>query len=239
MSQKTQRAKARKNKEKKRKALSRRPRVQRVAQQDVAYLLSSCEISFDAIPDPDIAAIPQPEQGRIHELIRCTVEGEGADKIEMWESLCRRFPHIPMFRNMLQAAYQAAGRTDDVDRQIETTYRDFPEYVFGIVTYCSSLIGTGQIEEAKRIIGDCYLIERRYAPGRVFHVTEVNAWNSLMAHYFFAIDKPEVARTYVAMIRKLDAGHPMLETLRWVERSCDARSLLRRIKGAFSRYSAD
>lgn len=193
-------------------------------------------ITEEAIPDPDMDAIPADERAELDEMMRRTLHGEDAGEAEAWVAACRRYPHIPIFRNMLFVSLMAAGRESDAIREATITFETFPDYLFGIANHCGNLIMQNKLEEAGRVIDDKFMLDMRFPNRQVFHLTEVVAYQGMIARYFLATGQQDAAEGQISLLTSIAPDHPTVKELRRAGELFGLSRLLERAISAFDRF---
>lgn len=107
-------------------------------------------------------------------------ELEGA--IQELLALKQQYPHVPQIYNYLAIAYRGLGGVEKAEEEILEEYRRFPEYLFGRIDYAELCLSKMELHRIPEIF-ETFVLERLYPEREVFHITEVMAFNHLMARY--------------------------------------------------------
>ncbi|MBX3056331.1 MAG: tetratricopeptide repeat protein [Anaerolineae bacterium] len=126
----------------------------------------------------------------------------------------------PDFRsayNQLAAAYEQQGRPQEAQALVEETHTRFPDYFFASANLAVMLAREGRIEEAKDLLDP--LLRRQK-----LHISEFMALARAEMEIALADNRPEVARNWLDMWRRVDKGNPELQ--QWQKRIDGPESLL-------------
>lgn len=136
----------------------------------------------------------------------------GPEVVSELEALRARYPRIPLIWNHLGAALGAAGDQASAERLLEEMYREFPDYLFGFVSYVRLCILRGEMDVAEELIGRKLFIGAMYPDRERFHVSEVLAYTSVVIEYLFMKGEVDKARPSFTIMEELGPDHP--ETVR-------------------------
>jgi len=175
------------------------------------------DIVEEPIPDPLIDAVPWRDRTRLAEITQ-RMHDNPASQLAALEELAKRYPHIPMIRNHLAGALDAAGHHERAETMITETVRLFPDYLFGICNHVMLLLVAGKIDEARAILEDGPSGPRLFlgdvCPGRpTFHVSEVVAFCGMVGQYFLSTQRIDAARVQLQMLRSVAPDHPQTKNL--------------------------
>ncbi len=191
-------------------------------------------ITEEPIPDPAMEAMSDEELGRIERVTDRMYE-DPASLIEELEELVAQHPTMPMLRNHLVGALQAAGQRKRAGALIAETAELFPDYMFGFVSRVMWLLTKGQVEEARALLepegGPARLFIAAFAPHReVFHFTEVVCYTAMVGCYLVVTGRLEAADIQLEMCLELAPEHPQtLELERMLENAEMAEVLQRMV----------
>ena len=195
--------------------------------------LFTYELTEDPLPDPYLDSLSPADRDRIdriaHDFRHCP-----RDYVARLESCVRDFPDYPKVYNYLTVAYQDAGRYEDAKRLIRETCRRFPDYLFGVANYAFLCIQEGHPEKVPVVLGNRLALHHFCGGRRCFHVSEFVTLNALLAFYFWAIGKPDVAMTYRDALRKVAPDHSLTRRVDSLFRP--ASPLRRALAGWFERH---
>ncbi|RIK62009.1 MAG: hypothetical protein DCC65_18095 [Planctomycetota bacterium] len=136
----------------------------------------------------------------------------GPEVVSELEALRARYPRIPLIWNHLGAALGAAGDQASAERLVEEVHREFPDHLFGFVSYVRLCILRGEMDVAEELIGRKLFIGAMYPDRERFHVSEVLSYTSVVIVYLFMIGEADRARSAFKIMEDLAPEH--LETTR-------------------------
>lgn len=160
----------------------------------------------EPIPDPAIEALPRAERERIEAISHDMYKRPETHMAEL-ERLVARHPHIPMLRNHLAGALNAAGARDQANELIAETARLFPTYVFGLCNHVLTLISQGMIDEARAIVetgprGPLFVLSHVDPTREVFHISEAISHAAMVGHYMLASGRLEAAAVQLKILKQ-------------------------------------
>ena len=165
----------------------------RVADSNVVKLVTF-EITYDAVPDPQIERLPPEDQQRIAEVGERMFQNPENQVAEL-EELVATYPDIPLLYNYLMVAYRHAGRGEEATRVLHDTHERFPDYLFGRTNLAMGLLLSGRAREVPKLFGGTWDLTSIYPGRRTYHVSEAVAFYSVLAFYLAATGDDERART--------------------------------------------
>jgi tetratricopeptide (TPR) repeat protein len=134
--------------------------------------------------------------------------------VEILEPLIEKHPDFPMLYNHLSAAWLQGGRKDEAIELMRETYRRFPKYLFGRISYALECLREGRVDEVPDVFEHRFGLHQLYPErGGRFHHTEFVQFNAVMGLYFARIGQHETAEKYLKMIEELDPEHPLVRML--------------------------
>jgi len=187
-------------------------RLRSLASTDSTLELVTYELTDEPMEDRRYPLIGPEDEALVEEICSQLWE-KGASFVGPLEALVQKYPDIPRLYNYLSVAYNAAGLTDKVKDLIRETYRRFPDYLFGITNYGHLCISEGHPEEVARILNGKFSIHSLYPDRRRYHMSEMAAFVTLMAHYFIAIHDYDMALTHLDMLRRLPSHSPSVRQM--------------------------
>lgn len=167
---------------KKKKSLTRRtPQSARAASEGSVFKFSSHRVTYDPLPNPVYEALPAEIRRQLSDLHhRKGTDSESA--IQELVALKQQFPHVPQIYNYLAFAYRYLGDVENAEKAILEEYQRFPEYLFGRIDYAELCLSKMELHRIPEIF-ETFVLERLYPERDVFHISEVMAFNHLMARY--------------------------------------------------------
>jgi tetratricopeptide (TPR) repeat protein len=196
--------------------VERRARLQSHAEA-MGLRLVSMNITDEALPDPALEAIPKADLNRI-EAISDNLRDRPEAHVEELDRLIEKHPNLPVLRNFLTVALEAAGEKERAKKVVEETARLFPSYIFGFCNQVSSLLHAGKVEEAKAMLetgprGPLLLLPLFDPSREVFHTSEAVAYGVMLGQYFLATERVAAAEAQLEMLEGIAPDHPHLEWL--------------------------
>lgn len=166
----------------------------------------SLTITEEPIPCAGMESIAGSDRDRIEAITREMFTRPGAHVAEL-ESLSKKYPRVPMLRNHLAGAMEAAGRGEEARRVIERTAREYPTYVFAFCNHVMNLLSDGLIEEARVLVETGrrgpVLTLPDFDPTRdTYHVSEAVAHASMVGHYLLATGRRDWAGVQLEILKK-------------------------------------
>ena len=171
------------------------------------YKLFNYEITDETdFMDKKLGITPE-IRDHIHELYFEAHEPERGT-VKKLKNLIKRYPHIPHFKNFLTAVYDSKGdkiRAYECNKLIQ---REHPDYLFGRINLAAQYFEQEEYDKIPEVLGELMEIHALYPDRKVFHVSEVLAFNKLAIAYFCAIGNLEAAENRFEIMEKIDADHP-------------------------------
>lgn len=201
--------------------------------------LLEIEITREPMHDPAAEVMSDADRDRLIELGEA-VAGGASGRCDELRSLRSRYPDIPKIWNYLAVAYQNEDRWDEMFQLLEETHRRFPDYLFGLTGYCELCMTRGNFAEVERLLGRRLHVRLMYPDRRLFHVSEVLAFEAVVARYLWHQDAMEAALSHLAIMMDLSPDHPQtLQTAALLRRRPLLPRLKRMLRGpAFGRPTA-
>ncbi len=120
----------------------------------------------------------------------------------------KEYPQVPQFKNYLTVAYNLSGNTEKVFECNNWILKEHPDYFFGRVNLAAQYFEQKEYHKIPDVMGDLMEIHALYPERKVFHVSEVMAFNKLAVAYFSAVGNLDAAESRFEMMEKIDAEHP-------------------------------
>ncbi len=214
---------------------SKRPKVRRT---DLSHRTSQLagpktirvvelEVTFDPIPAPQIAALPQEWQDRL-DTVMTTPMNDRSSYIPLLEEATAFAPHIPILWNFLTVAYNDAGRTDDAERLVLEIHKRFPNYLIGTVNYCRLLSQKHRAPEVPQALGGDFDLTR-IAGRRSFHYTELINFYVMVAEYHSELANFELAEEVLDSLAEMVGENEQID-------AAYSRILFARLKHSLGRF---
>lgn len=134
---------------------------------------------------------------------------KGKEKtIKKLKRYCKKYPHIPHFKNYLSGAYENAGnleKASDVNHQI---IREHPDYLFGKLNYASMLLEEGNPDKVPEILGEEMDLKALYPGRETFHFREVLGFLKVCVRYYLAMDNLNNANACLEIMQEIGPEEP-------------------------------
>ncbi len=129
------------------------------------------------------------------------------------EELNRNYNN-PVVKNYLYNSYVALQQHEQAQRMAKENFSAFPDYLFARLNYASELIIAGKHKQVPKLFSFCYDIGQYYPNRKIFHITEVSSFYSVMFRYFIATGEYKVAKEVLRSIKTIDPSNPNLKCFR-------------------------
>lgn len=169
-------------------------------------------IHHDPMPDPLMDALPKADLAEIKRRGGDLLGNPLAHKAFI-DGLIERHPHVPTFWNWRMNCHGRAGDIASADRLAEEMFDTFPDYLFGIAQWITTLVQRGRIDEATRALRGRLGLTAWWPHRRDYHATEFVAFNAALGCYFAAIGNIPAARDHLDMIAEVLPDHPGVRVL--------------------------
>lgn len=130
------------------------------------------------------------------------------------ERLCKRYPHIPQFKNFLSILYENLGKFSKTHEVTEWILRDHPDYFYGKINMARHYLNKGQYDEVIELLGSELDIRELYPDRDVFHIDEVLAMEDLAFSYYLANGDLVEAEERLEHLEYIDPHSPLTQAAR-------------------------
>ncbi|MEE9214519.1 MAG: DUF1186 domain-containing protein [Thermodesulfobacteriota bacterium] len=120
----------------------------------------------------------------------------------------KTYPQVPQFKNYLTVAYNLSGNTRKAYECNNWILKEHPNYFFGRINLAAQYFEQKEYDKIPEVLGDLMEIKALYPERKVFHVSEVMAFNKLAVIYFATICNLEAAESRFKIMEEIDAEHP-------------------------------
>ena len=179
--------------------------------------LVSFTVSREPLQDPVLEALPRAEYERIIAISHDMRTNPRKHLAEL-RRLVERHPRIPLLRNQLAGALDAAGERAQAAAIVAETAHEFPTYVFAFCNHVMMLVSDGRIEQARALVetgprGPVFtLID--FDPTRdTFHISEAMAHAAMVGHYMLATGRFDAAEFQLDVLEKTAPDSPQYRNL--------------------------
>ncbi len=128
--------------------------------------------------------------------------------IKKLNKLCRQYPKVPVFKNLLSAVYQQKGNIQKAREVNHWLVKEHPDYLFGKLNLAAEFLLDEKPEKIPEILGEVMEIGLLYPDRKEFHIEEVLGFNNIVVEYYLQKDKIEQAEERVEIMKELDEDHP-------------------------------
>jgi len=168
--------------------------------------LMSFEVTWDTMPDPEVAALPKATRDRMQEIFGL-VHRKPKSVIPELRDLVARHPGVPCLTNWLIGALRRGTNAErrEALELCERLFHEMPGYFFARTTLADLWLDDGEIEKAAELLFGPECVLTRLYPGReVFHISEIRHWAYLCARTKILLGEPEVAESYRNMLEEME-----------------------------------
>lgn len=120
----------------------------------------------------------------------------------------KKYPQVPQFKNYLTVAYNLSGDTDKAYECNNWILKEHPDYFFGRVNLAAQYFKQKEYDKIPDVLGELMEIQALYPDRKVFHISEVMAFNKLAVAYFSAIGNLKAAEGRFEIMEEIDLEHP-------------------------------
>lgn len=123
-------------------------------------------------------------------------------------SYCKKYPRVPVFKNLLSSLYMNTGNRQKAYEINNWLVKEHPDYLFGRVNKASELLEADKPEEVPEFLGPEMDIGLLYPQRKEFHVEEIMGYNAVAIWYYLFIDNIEQAEKRLDLMKEIDPHHP-------------------------------
>lgn len=181
------------------------------------------QVSFDAMPEALKSSLSAQELHRYLELLQQIQMRPRAVYKEVQE-FCSKHGDVPEVVNMLTFAHIQNYRIAEAEKLIETTYLNYPDYLFARVNYADQCIRRKKSAKIKEIFPS-FNLQELYPGKEVYHTSEFRGFLIMMSYYYLSQKNRERALHYFKTAKELEPNHP---NVLYLEKKLNRVSLLKR-----------
>ncbi|ADE15867.1 hypothetical protein Nhal_2801 [Nitrosococcus halophilus Nc 4] len=167
----------------------------------------SYEITDEPMPGPAYERLPKSVKDQLDRIYHEVLLQKPKEAIAILQPLIEQYPDVPQLYNCLHSAYQVLGDRGNAQRMLKETLERFPDYLFGRIAYATDCLQQGEPEKVPEIFDGHYELKLLYPKRKLFHISEVRGFYSVMAWYFHTQGETSRAETYYELMRQLDPDH--------------------------------
>lgn len=168
------------------------------------------EIKYDSDFINELFRISDEASDEIDDIYPDVIKGKKST-IKRLHRLCKKYPHIPQFKNYLSIAYDRSG---NYKKAIEINHKllhEHPNYLFARVNRAEDLIANNQLDEVSAILGEELHIHKLFPERDTFHVDEVSKYYSTTIQYLLKVDKVDEAKLRFDFMSEVEPDSPEIE----------------------------
>lgn len=187
------------------------PRSREISDGRTVYL-SSYEVSYDAVDDPQLGPLPAKIRERIPEIY-AQLAAAPQEAIPEIAALKERFPEVPLFATFLSVAYAQAGEMVKADEATAEAYEAHPDNLFTRVNYADLCRRRGELGKIPDVFGGKFDLQALYPQRRAFHISEFVSFTGVIGLYLCAVGRKELARRLHGVMLELAPDDDMTALL--------------------------
>ncbi len=149
-----------------------------------------------------------PEIKELIEDLYFDVQSKTKGAVDKLLKTIKKYPKVPQFKNYLTVACNLSGNTRKAYECNNCILKEHPDYLFGKINLAAQYFEQKEYDKIPEVLGDLIEIHALYPERKVFHVSEVMAFNKLAVIYFSTIGNLEAAESRFKIMEKIDAEHP-------------------------------
>ncbi len=170
--------------------------------------VSSYNITEDTSANDIKYGITQPVKDIIQDIYPEVQKGKRS-VIQRLERLCKKYPHVPQFKNYLSVALSHAGNEKRAFEVNEQALREHPDYLFVRTNQARVLMENGTTDGIPDLLGESMELKALYPEKDQFHILEVLTYYNTSVKYFLMTDDREAAQMRLDLLVQIDPSHPL------------------------------
>lgn len=124
------------------------------------------------------------------------------EAISRLKTLITKHPDIPELYNWLSVAYNGIGDKEAYEKTVALNYEKNPSYLFAKIGYAERCIRNNELDKVLDIFDSKLNLALLYPDRKVFHISEVSGFFSVLALYFLAKGDVNIAtQHYDALVK--------------------------------------
>ncbi|RDV14379.1 hypothetical protein DXT99_14740 [Pontibacter diazotrophicus] len=162
-------------------------------------------ITYEALPNSYSAEeLNEIEQARhLINTIDASKENLRKLKKKLQENIVK-WPENHIFLNHLTMVYRKLNDDENAWKTIQQLRSKFPDYLHGRIVYAEMLLDQGKADEVPAVFNKQYHL-KGIAPERdTFHISELVAFNTVMADYYYETGDLYMANLYVKLLDQIE-----------------------------------
>jgi Uncharacterized protein conserved in bacteria len=118
----------------------------------------------------------------------------------------KKYPYEPSLKNYLYVAYKMKGREEEASKLLKKTIEIHPKYFFAKVSLAEEYLDKGEPEKVPEVLGESLKLEILCPDQKIFHITEVTAFCSVVILYFIEIKEWKKAEYQLKILKQVGAS---------------------------------
>ncbi|MCK5781752.1 MAG: hypothetical protein KAH10_04145 [Flavobacteriales bacterium] len=165
--------------------------------------LNNLNISKNPISENNFFATEEDEK-RIRMIFLELLEKPEASHLKLLEEELNRTPNNPHLYSYIANANIKLGNINKAEEWSELAYKNFPNYLFGKISYAQTLLQKGKSEEVPLLFNNIFDLENLLPERKEFHILEVVNFYAIMTLYFTTLGDVASANVYWRLLKELD-----------------------------------
>jgi SEC-C motif len=128
--------------------------------------------------------------------------------IEKLIQLTIQYPYTPQLKNFLSVAYAKREMLDKAFEVNDWILKEHPEYLFARLNKVSQYIDNQNFDEAEKILGRSFDLQKIYPHRKLFHLAEVTGYLKMVVKFFANQDDFDTADEYLDILINIAPTHP-------------------------------
>ena len=187
-------------------------RLKKKGKGELSYL-SELEITWADDFNPYTTPIT-PEIAQAVLLFRGLQQSDPITAIRQLPALIDCYPEVPVFKNILFMCLAGQKRMDEAWAVNDRAIQENPGYLLAQINKASEHYNKGNYAGVLQVFGDPPILSRSFPARKVFHGSEVVAYESILVYYYLAVEEYETALSHYYFLEELAPGHPSVEALK-------------------------
>lgn len=158
------------------------------------------------IEEENLAKMPRRDKKRLWKLYEQIQENPQAVLPKLFE-LQTQYPDVPAIANYLSLAYRYNHQEELYLSTLLETYERFPDYLFGKTALAEYYLNQQEHRQVSNIFDRKFEIWQHCPDVKIFHVSEVRSFFSVVGTFFTKSNKIARALYYYCILADIDPNH--------------------------------
>lgn len=128
--------------------------------------------------------------------------------IEKLIQLTIQYPYTPQLKNFLSVAYAKREMLEKAFEVNDWILTEHPEYLFARLNKASQYIDNQDFDEAEKILGRNFDLQKIYPHRKLFHLAEVTGYLKMVVKFLANQDDFDTADEYLDVMMDIAPNHP-------------------------------